>query len=164
MKSNRKIPSRDTIARIILDNLDYLVSFAAFRTGNRQDAEDVVQTAVLRLLQQQPPVREAGVRMWLFRTVYNLCNDACRRTKPEITDLEQAEAIVEEDDTTAIEEIRRINAILSTLPKNQAEAIRLHITDELTFEEAAEISGVPISTIKSRFQTGIKKLQELYFK
>ena len=48
-KTRRHLP-----VRVIEENLDYLVRFAFYRTGNRTVAEDIVYDAVLRFLEKKP--------------------------------------------------------------------------------------------------------------
>ncbi len=56
---------RDTAGRIIEENLDYLVRFAYYRLGSRDDGEDVVYDSVLRFLEKSPDdVRPEGVRLF----------------------------------------------------------------------------------------------------
>jgi RNA polymerase sigma-70 factor (ECF subfamily) len=57
------------------------------------------------------------------------------------------------------EEFRRINSLLSSIPEEQAEVIRLRVIDEMSFVEIAEIMKAPVTTIKSRFTYGIIKLK-----
>ena len=52
-----------------------------------------------------------------------------------------------------------INKLLSTLPDDQSETIRLRIHSGLTFEEIADATEVNISTAKARFRYGIEKLR-----
>lgn len=70
---------RRNINRIIEDNLDYLVRFAYYRLSNRVEAEDVVYEAVLKILEREAgDIQPGSVRMYLFRTVHNLCLDRSR--------------------------------------------------------------------------------------
>ena len=68
---------RSNIDEAIEANLDALVRFAYFRTGDRLDAEDIVYEAVLRLLENVDNVNDA--KCYLFRIVYNLCQDKFRK-------------------------------------------------------------------------------------
>ena len=65
------------IDEVIEANLDALVRFAYFRTGDRVEAEDIVFEAVLRLLENSDNVNDA--KCYLFRITYNLCQDKFRK-------------------------------------------------------------------------------------
>lgn len=149
--------------RAVEENLDYLVRFAFFRTGNRADAEDIVHTAVSRLLERLPQsLKRSGLRMYLFRSVHNLCLDHLRRRRHDIG-IEGLDVPDEStDDIELAEEAARINGLLSKLPERESEIIRMNVIDELTFVEAAEILGIPVSTAKSRFKSGMIHLRDLY--
>ena len=60
----------------------------------------------------------------------------------------------------AQEEFKRIERLLSRLPEQQSEVIRLHIHAGLKFTEIAETLEQPVTTIKSRFASGIEKLKQ----
>ena len=57
-----------------------------------------------------------------------------------------------------IEECKRLNELLKGLSEEQSEVIRLRIFDNLAFVEIASILETPVTTIKSRFKSGIDKL------
>src|SRR5690625_2475268 len=54
--------------------------------GDRTEAEDVAQEAMLRLWRQAPDWRagEARISTWLYRVVHNLCIDRLRRRRPSV--------------------------------------------------------------------------------
>ena len=71
-------------ARVLTLRLTPRVMAHAFRLlGNRAEAEDVTQEAMLRLWKQAPAWRdgEAKVTTWLYRVVANLCIDRQRRAR-----------------------------------------------------------------------------------
>lgn len=71
---------RKSVNRIIEDNLDYLVRFAYYRLGNRNEAEDIVYDAILKFLENnRRDIKPESVRLYLFKTVYNLCVDRAHR-------------------------------------------------------------------------------------
>ena len=53
----------------------------------------------------------------------------------------------------------RVTMVLATLPDEQAEVIRLRIYAEKSFVEIAAILALPLSTVKSRFIYGLKKMR-----
>lgn len=149
------------IDEVIETNLDALVRFAYFRTGSRTEAEDIVYEAVLRLLESQIKVKYA--KCYLFRIVYNLCQDKFRKKQVSTVSLQNVDMPDETENQLDEEEINRINRLLDSLPPNEAEIVRMNVVDELSFVEISHILNLPQSTAKSRFYSGMKKLRELYF-
>jgi len=147
--------------QVIEANLDALTRFAYFRTGDRTEAEDIVYEAVLRLLENREKVNDA--RCYLFRIVYNLCQDVFRRKRLPTVPLGNIELPDKPDEALDQEEIDRINRLLDELPPNVAEIVRMNVVDELSFVEISHILNLPQSTVKSRFYTGMKKLRLKYF-
>ena len=149
---------RGNIDEVIEANLDALVRFAYFRIGDRADAEDIVYEAVLRLLENSDKVNDA--KCYLFRIVYNLCQDKFRKKQISTLPLETVDMSDEAENQLDQEEIDRINRLLDGLPPNEAEIVRMNVIDELSFVEISHILNLPQSTAKSRFYSGMKKMRQ----
>lgn len=152
---------RSNIDKVIATNLGALVRFAYFRTGDRVDAEDIVHEAVLRLLENSGRVNDA--KCYLFRIVYNLCQDKFRKKQVSTIPVETVELPDETENRLDQEEIDRINRLLDGLPPNEAEIVRMNVIDDLSFVEISHILNLPQSTAKSRFYSGMKKMRQKYF-
>lgn len=152
--------SRRNIDVVIEANLDALVRFAYFRIGDRVEAEDIVYDAVLRLLENSNKVNDA--KCYLFRIVYNLCQDKFRKKHVSIVPFENIDLHNETENQLDQDEIDRINRLLDGLPPNEEEIVRMNVVDELSFVEISRILNLPQSTAKSRFYSGMKKLREKY--
>lgn len=152
---------RSNIDEVIEANLDALVRFAYFRAGDRADAEDIVYEAVLRLLENSNKVNDA--KCYLFRIVYNLCQDKFRKKHVPTIPLENVDMPDDAENQLDHEEIDRINRLLDGLPSNEAEIVRMNVIDELSFVEISHILNLPQSTAKSRFYSGMKKMRQKYF-
>lgn len=141
---------------------DELVHFAYCRLRQLPDAEDVVQEVLVRAyLDRARHCAVMRVRPYLYRMVANRCTDLLRRrkwTRPLPTASEQAAP--ESPDGR----LKEVEALLSQLPKRQADAIRLRIFAGLPFQSIAEAAGVSLPTIKSRFRYGVERLRQLLSK
>lgn len=154
---------RHLTVRVIEENLDYLVRFAFYRTGNRTVAEDIVYDAVLRFLEKKPEdIKPESVRLYLFRIVYNLCLDKARTEKRGEIPVDGLDIEDTTDDILDLEEVDRINACLDSLPQREADIIRMNVVDGLSFVEISCILSIPQSTAKSRFKSGMDKLRKLF--
>lgn len=154
---------RKSINRIIEDNLDYLVRFAYYRLGNRNEAEDIVYDAILKFLENnRRDIKPESVRLYLFKTVYNLCVDRTRTGKQNLIPIESIDIEESPEDGPDQEEADRINACLERLPSREAEIIRMNVIDGLSFVEISNLLSIPQSTAKSRFKSGMNKLRKLF--
>ena len=50
---------------------------------------------------------------------------------------------------------------MSALPKEQREAVVLHLQGEMTFREIARRDGLSVNTVQSRYRYGVAKLRQL---
>ncbi len=154
---------RRNIDEVIEANLDGLLRFAYFRVNDRTEAEDIVYEAVLRMLESSKKNKLDDIKCYLFRIVYNLCQDHWRQRRIERIPIEMVDVLDNPDDRLDNEEINRINALLDGLPPSEAEIIRMNVTDGLSFVEISRILEIPQSTAKSRFYSGMKKMRQKYF-
>lgn len=133
-----------------------LYRYAFYRIGNRTDAEDAVQEAFIKVATSHSVI--TNPKAYLFRTLANICNDNMRSKAP-LVQIHPTITSSENDEREAREEYERIEALMTCLNPQQVEVIRLHIHSGLKFTEIAEILDTPVTTLKSRFQSGIEKLK-----
>ncbi|MDE6291553.1 MAG: RNA polymerase sigma factor [Muribaculaceae bacterium] len=160
-----EIITRNMANKVIRENLDDLIRFAFFRLGDMPEAEDVVHEAVLRILDNPPSLLKSGkLKAYLYRTVYNLCQDSFREgrhhTKIPIVSIEEKEE--ESEETLDMEEAERLYGLLGNIPEKESEVIRMHVIDELSFAEISRIMHIPQSTVKYRYKCGMSKMRDLY--
>src|SRR6476469_9539599 len=79
--------------RVVLPHLSAGFTLAMYLTGNRADAEDAVQEAILRAVRYFPTLREDDARAWFLTIVRRVCFTAYRTNRPEGTDTISIEAI-----------------------------------------------------------------------
>jgi len=142
--------------------------------GNRDDAMDVAQEALLRFFRTLHRFDcRRPVRPWLFQIVRNRVVDIYRRRRVrrhdslDATDPE-GNAYIELVDTTvdperdaARSELRvRILQALSELSHIQREILVLRDYQDLTYAEIAETLNIPIGTVMSRLHGARKKLRQ----
>jgi RNA polymerase sigma-70 factor (ECF subfamily) len=130
-----------------------IVALAAHILGNRAEADDVAQDALLRVWTHAPrwkPV--ATFRTWLTRIVINLCLDRKRRTS--WLPLESAGDVADpKPDAAAQHEAgdmeRRIAAAIAGLPPRQRAAIALSYSEGLSNAETADILDTSVSAVET---------------
>jgi RNA polymerase sigma factor (sigma-70 family) len=155
-------------ARTLTLRLSPRVLAHAYRLlGNRTEAEDVAQEALLRLWRVAPDWRqgEAKVTTWLYRVVANLCTDRLRRgwrTRPleAAGDPQDSRSSAAED----MQERARADALqvaLSELPERQRQAVVLRHIEELGNPEIAEIMGISVEAVESLTARGKRALGDV---
>lgn len=151
-------------ARVLTLRLTPKVFGHAYRLlGNRADAEDIAQEALIRLWKQAPDWRqnEAKITTWLYRVVANLCTDRLRRARGLALD-----AVGEPEDETAsaadqMQQKSRLDALqagLNTLPDRQKQAVILRHIEGLRNPEIAEIMEVGVEAVESLTARGKRAL------
>ncbi len=153
---------------VITEFQDQLFRFAFFRTGSYSDSQDIVQDVFIKFFRDNKDLNSIrNIRYYLFRSIANACIDCQRknrRLKFEELNMAKIPHNLNENDAShqlmLVEEYRRIEGLISTLPSEQAETIRLRVLDDLSFTDIAEIQDIPVTTVKSRFKYGIDKLKK----
>jgi RNA polymerase sigma-70 factor, ECF subfamily len=138
-----------------------LVRLAAALTRHQQDAEDAVQTALVRLA-SAPHLLTHVSNPWayLLRMVRNEAFAIARRKQrfAAACDLDDLVTHCAVDDAEREESYRAVWAALRTLPPEQAEVVVLKIWEEMTFAQIGEILNLSPNTIASRYQYAMSKL------
>lgn len=159
---------------LIRPHLDRMYRLAYRLTGHREDAQDLVQDVLLKLHSQRDRMAEVeAVSTWLARVMYNQFIDNLRRYKsrrlalvddPVVSaDPDQAPAADASTEDLAQGEftINRVLAALGQLSDDHQLIIKLHDVEGYTITEIAEITGIPLGTLKSRRQRARERLQNL---
>ncbi len=140
--------------------------------GREEEARDVVQETFLRAFRGIGNFRgQAKFSSWVYRIALNLCRDWIRRERrapilptPEgvdVIELAAEQGPVESiEDLVARNDLSKVVADLMTrLPEEQRTAIVLKEYHGMTFQEIADLQGVPLSTVKTRLYQGLSVLR-----
>lgn len=137
---------------------------ALWRTGNPDDAADVVQSVLVRLAEMRPrlgTIRDP--RAYLLAMAHRAAIDRRRgpasRTVPFLEHTALLQAAPGDPDREI--DARRASAALERIPAAQREAIFLHHFSGLTFDQIARVTGVPTFTAASRVRNGVRALRRL---
>jgi RNA polymerase sigma-70 factor (ECF subfamily) len=155
--------------RLVDAYLDRLVRFAVRRVGVVEDAEDIVQNILTAAFRDRTKRRGVtAVGPYLYRSVANACTDVLRQRNcsavfRDEVDLRAllADGAKPAEAAIAADERRHAAQLLARLPKDQAEAVRLRVFEELRLSEIAELTGCPVNTVCSRLRYGFQKLRQL---
>ncbi|WP_120635883.1 RNA polymerase sigma factor [Ruegeria sp. EL01] len=152
------------VARVLTDRLGPRSFSVALRMlGNRAEAEDVTQDAMMRLWQMAPEwvPGTAKVSTWLYRVTLNLCVDIRRKKKPDsLSDVPEPEdgkaSVVDRLQDEARKDALQL--ALAELPERQRQAVVLRHIEELPNPEIAGIMGISVEAVESLTARGKRSL------
>ena len=150
------------LERIIDEHQQQLFSFAFFRVGSYEVAQDIVKEVFIRFYENSNRLSAANnVKAYLLKTISNACTDYLRKNgKIQFVAIEKLEnELTDEEEKSCLSEYLRIDDILSNLPADQAEILQLKFVDSLNFVEISELLNVNVNTVKSRYKYAIEKLR-----
>ncbi len=157
---------------IVMPHIDEAYRLARWLTGNRTDAEDVVQDASLRAFRAIREFAGGNPRSWLLSIVRNTAYSWLRKNRPAtvvtVEDLEAVElqqtnpgepnsetpeaALIAKVDT------EQLRAAIEALPTPFRETLVLRDIEGLDYREIAETTEVPIGTVMSRLARARRRL------
>jgi RNA polymerase sigma-70 factor (ECF subfamily) len=155
------IPTWEEIAR---DHRRFLYTVAYRLAGNDDDAQDLVQESLIRVRRGLERYEPGSLQGWLARIVTNVFLDEMRRRKRRPTDplpddpgfvLPPAPA-ADQVYTGLSAEIQRA---LEGLPDEFRVPVVLCDVSDLSYEQIAATTGVPIGTVRSRLHRGRRMLR-----
>lgn len=155
-------PSEATLTRLHTEHAVSVYRFAWSVTKDEALAQEVVQELFLKLARDIRSIETArSERAVLFTLTRNLALDALRSRVRE----EKAHAALAEetphwflpDSNSNTEEL---TAALAALPEEQRSVVHLHVWEDLSFREIAELLGLPLQTIASRYRYALDKLRQ----
>ncbi|MFF5407185.1 RNA polymerase sigma factor SigM [Streptomyces misionensis] len=161
----------DAFAEIVRRHRDRLWAVALRTLGDREEAADAVQDALVSAYRAAHTFRgQSAVTTWLHRITVNACLDrarkaASRKTAP-VDDTERLEQLLEPHESASApaernDLHRQLVEALGTLPPEQRAALVLVDMQGYPVAEAARILDVPTGTVKSRCARGRARLLPL---
>lgn len=138
--------------------------FAWALVRDHDAADDLVQDTLERALQRWGQRRDDGdLRAWLFTILRNLHVSALRqrqRRGPHV-DLDDASSAAVAARQEAGLEMQDMLAALDQLPEEQKSLLLLVGVEDLSYDDAAKVMGVPAGTVMSRLSRGRQRLRSI---
>ncbi|MEM8696252.1 MAG: sigma-70 family RNA polymerase sigma factor [Pseudomonadota bacterium] len=151
---------KEQLAQVI----PHLRAFGRSLSGNRDTADDLVQETLLKAWAARERFQAGtNMRAWTFIILRNLFLSQMRRSKfkgewDELTADKLLAAPASQDQHVELGDMQRA---LMELPETQREALILVGAGGFAYEEAAEICGCAVGTIKSRVARGRTALEAI---
>lgn len=119
-----------------------------------QDADDVVQDALVRAIERQETFQPGrGRRQWLLAIVHNVFISGKRREAAEVRrDARFAETMVDhvEADQEHRLQLAQLAQAFTAMPDHHRSVLHLVAIEGMTYQETADVLGVPVGTVMSR--------------
>jgi RNA polymerase sigma-70 factor (ECF subfamily) len=159
--SSRRLESLfEDAHREILATLFYVV-------GNLEDAHDALQETFLKCWRHRDQIeRVVDLRAWVFRIAINTGRDcrkaAWNRRRQSIVE----ESLVSPKSEPPVrglireEEVHRLQQAVMRLRAEEQEVFLLRQNGAMSYEQIAEITSIPLGTVKTRMRSAIRHLRE----
>ncbi len=156
--------------KLAMPLFDQLFNLAHWLTGDRTDAEDLVQETYVKALKGFRSFEEGtNIRSWMFKILRNTFLTSRTGLKVQNTVLLEdefdgadisAHNITPEVLVLKLENSHSVLNALAELPIPYREMVLLSDMEELSYKEIAQILAVPIGTVMSRLSRGRKMLRQ----
>ena len=163
-RASEALASHGSFKDDLVAEIPGLRAFATSLCGSVSVADDLVQDTLLKAWSNASKFQPGtSLRAWLFTILRNSYYSQYRRRVREIQDSDgvYARGVAVAGNQESHLDLADFRKALGTLPPEQREVLMLVGASGLTYEEAAEICGVEVGTIKSCLSRARAKLSEL---
>ena len=157
-------PEQDSLREPLIGAVPNLRAFAISLCGDVDRADDLVQETLVKAWNKLGSFEQGtNFKAWLFTILRNTYFSERRKLRREVDDPDE-----QYQSTLAVPpeqhghlDLADFRTALSTLPSDQREALVLVGAEGFSYEEAAEICGCAVGTIKSRVNRARNRLVDL---
>jgi RNA polymerase sigma-70 factor (ECF subfamily) len=161
----------EAFAALVALHERFVYNLALRTLDNADDAADMAQEAFVRAWQALPAFRQdSQFRTWLYRIVLNLCINRMPRLRRELNDLTQDEmadipepAASSPDPLTSLELREQrdfLHREIDRLPEQYRLLVSMRYQHELSYDEIANLLGLPVGTVKTGLFRAKARLRE----
>ena len=138
-----------------------LVRYATALCGDPTEAEELVQSALVRVALRWPFVRDKdNPDGYVRRAIVNGYLTTWRRIRSRETSVaEPPEVGVVADSATGIDDVMTVRRALATLPPRQRAVLVLRYLEDRSEQETADLLGCSVGTVKSQASKALAKLR-----
>ncbi|WP_298844705.1 RNA polymerase sigma factor [uncultured Roseobacter sp.] len=148
----------------LVEHLPAMRAFAISLTRNGATADDMVQDTVVKAWTNIDKFEQGtNMRAWLFTILRNTYYSSRRKARREVADVDgvHTDALAEKPAHDGRLQMTDFRDAFAQLSDEQREALLLVGASGFSYEDAAEMCGVAVGTIKSRTNRARQRLAEL---
>lgn len=146
-----------------------IYGFLLSLTRNKEDAEDLLQNTYIRIRNGSHLYKKQGTPMtWMCAIAKNQYLDFVRKYgKNRSVDFGEVENYVSEgmvakaDEPKSVEDRMLLESAFSILGEQERTIVILHMINGLKHREISEMTGLPLSTVLSKYNRSLKKMKEI---
>jgi len=169
---SRQRKARDAFEADVLPQVDRLYGFAVYLSGDRREAEDLVQDTLVKAYRSFDRFEPGtNLRAWLYTILANTFKNRLRRRDQHWASLDDlspageaetawSEGSVDPEAVTDDADLQqRVREAIDKLPPDFRAVVLLADLEGYAYREIADILGVPIGTVMSRLHRGRQALK-----
>ncbi len=146
----------------LMEQSDHLLKFAYKLTRNKPDAEDLLQSTLLRAIEKKHLFKEGtSLFSWSSKIMYNMFVSAYRR-KVKFETQYDPESYIEKESVEANQNIQMefqdVDRAMSELSDGHREIIMLVCVQGMQYAEVSKKLDLPIGTVRSRLSRARESL------
>ena len=168
--SERVYLADEVLRRFLSEELASLRRYAMSLTGSLEDADDVVQTTVEKVLTSGLP--EEAPKAWLIRVCRNVWIDEVRKRKvrdhdsyaeegEEVSRVADLEPSPVESELERNERFNSIGTALDQLSEEHRVILSMVVVEGLSYAQVASVLEIPVGTVMSRVARARTNLRQL---
>lgn len=152
----------DGFKRLYTETKSSVYGFALSMLKNPDDAEDILQDCFVRVYGAAGNYKSQGKPLaWILTITRNLCLQLIRdRNKQSDISEDDWEKFLGVNDNISAEDNIVLTEVLQTLADDERQIVVLHAVSGLKHREIADFMKLPLSTVLSKYNRSLKKLNE----
>lgn len=153
-----------TLFAQLLEDYNRLINRLAFSySSTPQELEDLRQDILLNIWRALPSFREeSSLKTWCYRIALNTCVSTirARSSRPQSVKINEiVELVAADNDTETRDRLEQLHQLLSTLCRSDRAMILMQL-DGYSYDEIAQVMGMPRNTVASRLHRAIAALKK----
>jgi len=131
------------------------------RFQDPHSVEDLLGQTFLEVVRNWDSYSGRGSReAWVIGIARNVARREGRRRRPQRLDATATEPVAPDEAESTDDELARMRRAIAQLPKHLRQTLILRLTEELTYEQIAQVLGIPLGTVRSRLHAAVRRLRE----
>lgn len=152
----------DAFSELYYSTYRQLYAFVLSMAGNSNEVDDIIQETYIKVRGAAHLYKPEGKALsWIFKIAQNEARMIWRKTK-NITfqGLDSLGERIAFDNITNIEDREMLRYAFSVLSEDEIKIVTLHLVSGFKHREIADILGMPLATVLSKYRRGLKKMEK----